>query len=69
MLLRNLISDDELHADYVIPDPFDRRVVAHVASAVAYAAMDSDVARKTIDIEEMKNQLLSLTKEKNLILK
>jgi malate dehydrogenase (oxaloacetate-decarboxylating) len=28
-----LISDEDLHADYVIPDPFDPRVAAQVAAA------------------------------------
>lgn len=35
--IAELISNEELHAAYVIPDPFDKRVAAHVASAVAKA--------------------------------
>ncbi len=34
---------------YIIPKPFDPRVLLHVAPAVAKAAMDSGVARKPID--------------------
>ncbi len=35
-------------ADYIIPKPFDPRVLFHVAPAVAQAAMDSGVAQKPI---------------------
>jgi malate dehydrogenase (oxaloacetate-decarboxylating)(NADP+) len=35
--------------DYIIPKPLDPRLIYHVAPAVAKAAMDSGVARKTID--------------------
>jgi malate dehydrogenase (oxaloacetate-decarboxylating)(NADP+) len=34
--------------DYIIPVPFDPRLITHVPSAVAKAAMDSGVARKPI---------------------
>jgi len=36
-------------ADYIIPVPFDPRLIATVPPAVAKAAMDSGVARKRID--------------------
>ncbi|KAA9028417.1 NAD(P)-dependent malic enzyme [Niallia endozanthoxylica] len=62
--IAGLITDEELHADYVIPDPFDPRVAAHVAEAVANAAMETGVAQKQINAEEIKEQLLSLSKEK-----
>ncbi len=35
--------------EYLIPKPFDPRVLLHVAPAVAQAAMDSGVARRPID--------------------
>jgi len=45
-------------ADYLIPKPFDPRLLAIVASSVAQAAMDSGVATKPLaDIEEYKQQL------------
>ena len=44
--LANLISDDELSADYIIPAAFDPRVGDAVAKAVAEAARKSGVARK-----------------------
>lgn len=34
--------------DYIIPKPMDQRLITEVSSAVAKAAMDSGVARKTI---------------------
>ncbi len=43
--------------NYIIPTPFDSRVLIWVASAVAQAAMDSGVAQSPIDIEEYKDQL------------
>jgi malate dehydrogenase (oxaloacetate-decarboxylating)(NADP+) len=43
--------------EYLIPTPFDSRVLLWEASAVAQAAMDTGVARKPVDIEEYKRQL------------
>ena len=45
MALANLISPEELSADYIIPKAFDKRVGPAVARAVAQAARDSGVAR------------------------
>ena len=47
----------EFGADYLIPTPFDSRVLFHVAPAVAKAAIDSGVARQEIDIEHYEDQL------------
>ena len=43
--LAELISPEELSADYIIPKAFDPRVGPAVAAAVAQAARDSGVAR------------------------
>ena len=44
--------------DYIIPKPFDQRVLTSVSPAVAKAAMDSGVARKKIkDFDEYKRNL------------
>ena len=43
--LADLVSDDELSADYIIPAAFDKRVGPAVAKAVAEAAKASGVAR------------------------
>ena len=45
MAIANLISDEELNADYIIPAAFDERVGPAVAKAVAEAAKASGVAR------------------------
>ncbi|MDP4103746.1 MAG: malic enzyme-like NAD(P)-binding protein [Bacillota bacterium] len=60
--IAGLIADDELTPDYVIPDPFDPRVAAHVASAVAQAAMETGVAQRSINTNNVKEHLLALTK-------
>jgi malate dehydrogenase (oxaloacetate-decarboxylating)(NADP+) len=45
-------EDLEFGPRYIIPKPFDPRVLATVATAVAKAAIDSGVARKQIDLDE-----------------
>jgi len=45
MALADLISDDELNEDYIIPAAFDERVGPAVAKAVAEAARATGVAR------------------------
>jgi len=45
--IANIITDEERNANYVIPNPLDKRVVPSVAEAVAKAAIDSGVARIT----------------------
>jgi malate dehydrogenase (oxaloacetate-decarboxylating)(NADP+) len=53
--------------DYIIPKPFDPRVLWHVAPAVAKAAMDTGVARITIDdwsaYKEELQERLGMSKE------
>lgn len=47
--------------DYIIPKPVDPRLITEVSCAVAKAAMDSGVARKSImDWEEYRNSLRQL---------
>jgi malate dehydrogenase (oxaloacetate-decarboxylating)(NADP+) len=50
---------DRLHfgPDYIIPKPFDPRVLLFEASAVAQAAMETGVAQVKVDIEEYREQL------------
>ncbi len=43
--------------DYIIPKPFDPRVLLWVAPAVAKAAMDSGVAQKPIDLDKYREEL------------
>lgn len=46
--------------DYLIPKPFDRRVLLWVAPAVAEAAMKTGVARTPLNLEDYKHRLESL---------
>jgi malate dehydrogenase (oxaloacetate-decarboxylating)(NADP+) len=43
--------------DYIIPKPFDSRVLIWVASAVARAAMESGVAQKPVALDQYREQL------------
>ncbi|MDO4308404.1 MAG: malic enzyme-like NAD(P)-binding protein [Eubacteriales bacterium] len=43
--IAGLIKEEELNADYIIPNPFDKRVVKVVAEAVSRAARETGVAR------------------------
>jgi len=43
--IASLVSDEELHADYILPMAFDERIGKTVAAAVAEAARESGVAR------------------------
>jgi malate dehydrogenase (oxaloacetate-decarboxylating) len=44
--ISEVVSDEELSADYFIPSCFNRNVGERVAAAVAQAAHDSGVARR-----------------------
>ena len=43
--------------EYLIPKPFDPRILVWEAGAVAKAAMDTGVAQKPVDIEEYRAEL------------
>ena len=43
--IANVIADDELTPDYIVPSPFDKRVVEAVSKAVAKAAVETGVAQ------------------------
>jgi malate dehydrogenase (oxaloacetate-decarboxylating)(NADP+) len=51
------VDDMSFGRKYIIPKPFDHRVLIWVASAVAQAAIDSGAAQIPIDIEKYKEQL------------
>ncbi len=51
--IASLISPEELRPEYVIPAPFDPRVAPAVAASVAKAAMETGVARITVNPEEV----------------
>ncbi|KMY51239.1 NAD(P)-dependent malic enzyme [Peribacillus loiseleuriae] len=54
--IAGLIKEEELHPDYVIPAAFDERVAPEVAAAVAKAAMETGVARRKVDPEDVKKK-------------
>ena len=45
--------------DYIIPSTFDPRLISVIPTAVAKAAMKTGVARKKIDIENYKDELIN----------
>ncbi|HTT82541.1 MAG TPA: NADP-dependent malic enzyme [Rhizomicrobium sp.] len=47
----------EFGPEYIIPKPFDPRVLIREASAVAKAAMDSGVAQEKIDLDAYRDEL------------
>jgi malate dehydrogenase (oxaloacetate-decarboxylating)(NADP+) len=47
----------EFGADYLIPKPFDPRVLVWESSAVAQAAMETGVAQEPVNIDEYREQL------------
>ena len=47
----------EFDRDYIIPKPFDPRILIWEASAVAQAAIETGVAQQPINIEEYREQL------------
>ncbi|MBM0771543.1 NAD(P)-dependent malic enzyme [Staphylococcus epidermidis] len=57
----HLIDENELHPDYCIPGPFDKRVAPSVAKNVAKATMESGVARIKIDTQEIFDKTMKLT--------
>ena len=63
--IADLIAEDDLSPDYVIPAPFDPRVAPAVAAAVSRTAMETGVARREVDPEEVaeKTRRLALIDE------
>ena len=47
----------EFGREYIIPKPFDHRVLIWEAAAVARAAMETGVAQRPVDLEEYREQL------------
>jgi malate dehydrogenase (oxaloacetate-decarboxylating)(NADP+) len=50
-------SEISFGREYLIPKPFDHRVLYHVAPAVAEAAMASGVSRIEVDLDEYRDRL------------
>ncbi len=61
--IANLIDDKDLREDYVVADAFDKRVAPAVAAAVAKAAIETGVARKIMDPEDVRKHTEELLAE------
>lgn len=62
-------EDLEFGADYLIPKPFDPRLIVNLPIAVAKAAMDSGVAKRPIeDFEAYKQKLTQYFYRSNLVM-
>ncbi|MEE0928473.1 MAG: NADP-dependent malic enzyme [Acutalibacteraceae bacterium] len=48
LAIASLVSDEELREDYIMPFAFDERIGSKVADAVAKAAVESGVAKKSL---------------------
>lgn len=61
--IARLVSDDELNEEFIVPTAFDPRVAPAVAAAVAQAAMDSGVARISVDPAEIAKKVWAIRSE------
>lgn len=59
--IASLVAEEDLHADYVIPGPFDPRVAPAVAAAVAKAGMETGVARRKVEPEDVRQRTMQLS--------
>ncbi|SMB92300.1 malate dehydrogenase (oxaloacetate-decarboxylating) [Desulfonispora thiosulfatigenes DSM 11270] len=59
--IANLINEDELNEEYVIPNPFDKRVASEVAVSVAKVAMETNIARVTRDLDEIRQRTINMS--------
>lgn len=60
--IADLIEEKDLREDYVVPDAFDPRVAPAVAAAVAKVAVETGVARVTVDPEVVRQNTAARTK-------
>ncbi|WP_196810743.1 NAD(P)-dependent malic enzyme [Bacillus sp. 123MFChir2] len=58
--IAELVSEEELNANYIIPAPFDARVAPQVAAYVAKSAMETGVARRQVDPQEIAERTRNL---------
>ncbi|MHB1377555.1 MAG: NAD(P)-dependent malic enzyme, partial [Candidatus Humimicrobiaceae bacterium] len=67
--IAELVADNEISNDYIIPKPFDLRIAPNVAKKVAEAAIKTKVARLNIDpaqVEKNAIQMIKAVKERKL---
>src|SRR5207244_12955922 len=64
------IEDVRFGADYLIPKPFDPRLIVNIAPAVAKAAVESGVATRPItDFDAYRQSLLQIVYHSGLLMK
>ena len=61
--ISDIVTDDELNADYIIPGPFDPIVAPAVAAGVAKAAESSGVAQVKVSPEEIRERTAKLVEK------
>ena len=67
--IAELVADNELTNDYIIPRPFDLRIAPNVAKKVAEAAIRTGVARLNIDpvqVEKNAIEMIKAVKERKI---
>ncbi|MBC5829351.1 MAG: NAD-dependent malic enzyme [Candidatus Eremiobacteraeota bacterium] len=58
--IASIVTDNERSAEYVVPSVFDTRVVDAVAKAVAQAAVDEGIARRSLMLTEGEDVTVSV---------
>lgn len=58
--IASIVTDNERSAEYVVPSVFDTRVVDAVAKAVAQAAVDEGIARRSLALTEGEDVTVSV---------
>ncbi|MCE5329329.1 NAD-dependent malic enzyme [bacterium] len=60
--IAELVKDDDISNDYIIPKPFDLRIAPNVAKKVAEAAIKTNIARIKIDPDEVERNAVEMIK-------
>ncbi len=60
--IAGLIPREKLTPDYIVPDPFDKRVAAEVAANVARVAIETGIAKTQMDLDTIRSRAQGLTK-------
>jgi len=60
--IAELVKDEDISNDYIIPKPFDLRIAPNVARKVAEAAIKTNVARIKIDPDEIEKNAIEMIK-------
>ncbi len=61
--MANLVTEEELAQHVILPHPLDYRVSAKIASAVARAALETDVAQVVVDPDSIESKVMKYVSE------